>query len=113
METKITILISILAFLFIFVIDESKAGPQMCNEFMNCTVTINVCKKQCSHQHPRGTGYCATSSTPSPPRTQTLDLVVQPINLKSTTGGKNKCVCRCKYASKTQCPRETVKNPTC
>ncbi|KAL7104472.1 hypothetical protein ACP275_08G246900 [Erythranthe tilingii] len=117
METKITILFSIVAFLFIFAIDESKAGPQMCNQFMNCTVTINVCKSNCKQQH-RGTGFCATgasTSSTTPPSslsTQTLDTV-QPINLKSTTGGKKKCACRCKYASKTQCPRETVKNPTC
>ncbi|KAL7144060.1 hypothetical protein ABFS83_08G233300 [Erythranthe nasuta] len=111
---KMQIAFYVLVFLFISAIDESTAGPQMCNEFKGCTVTINVCKTKCK---PRGGifGFCAnpgaTVDLSSPPASPTIDDVKLMYPAKQKPSGK--CACYCKYkTNKKKCPVEKTP-PVC
>ncbi|KAL7144061.1 hypothetical protein ABFS83_08G233400 [Erythranthe nasuta] len=112
---KMQIAFSVLVFLFIFAIDESTAGPQMCSKFDSCTVTINVCKTKCNQRHGRtSVGFCAkpgTSVDPSsPPSSPTIDGLDDLLQLaKEKPVGK--CACHCKYKAN-KCPR-AQKPPAC
>ncbi|KAK6150480.1 hypothetical protein DH2020_015412 [Rehmannia glutinosa] len=105
MEAKTQIAFSILMFLFIFVIGDSLASPQVCNQFIGCTVTINICKTKCYH-HYRGRGLCVSRVPLAPPPT-----LLQPAKL-SKPGNYKCCRCKCVYPKKRNQQCASAKPPT-
>lgn len=82
-------------FLIIYAGD-SFAAPQMCNEFIGSTVTINVCKTKC-YRHYHGRGMCLKTAPPAPPPANSLSTKVQ-------KQGKPGCNCVCIFVKKPNKP---------
>ncbi|KAK6150493.1 hypothetical protein DH2020_015425 [Rehmannia glutinosa] len=105
MEAKAQMGFSIVMFLFIFFIGNSIAAPQMCNKFIGCTVTINVCKTECSHRYQSGRGICIQNGPPAPPTIFPPPAELQSIKVPKI--GKKGCNCLCKFPKKGNqaCPK--------
>ncbi|KAK4430616.1 hypothetical protein Salat_1362300 [Sesamum alatum] len=94
-KTQITF--SVLLCLVVFLIGDSLASPQMCNEFIGCTVNINVCKTKCTQKY-GGRGMCVAAGPPAPP-----PAVLHPTRLQKPA--KKCCHCKCLFRRKDQrCP---------
>ncbi|KAK4417262.1 hypothetical protein Salat_2551800 [Sesamum alatum] len=95
--------VSILIFLFFFLIGDSLASPQMCNQFINCTVNINVCKNECNHHYRGQIGFCI--SAPASPLAPPPAAFLQPMK-KLLKPGKKAYRCKCMFKKKPRqnCP---------
>ncbi|KAK6125210.1 hypothetical protein DH2020_041047 [Rehmannia glutinosa] len=76
--------------------DALASDPQLCNEFINSTVTINVCKTKC-YKHYRGWGICVSPGTLAPP-----PALLQPTKLQKP--GKKCYRCKCTFHKKPNQP---------
>lgn len=71
----------------------------MSNEFVGCTVTINVCKTKCKKQF-GGWGRCVSAAAVPPPQATPVDPV-GPTKLNDANNKKKCCPCRCTFKKKT------------
>ncbi|XP_011090596.1 uncharacterized protein LOC105171245 [Sesamum indicum] len=102
MAAKAQIGFSILILLFLFLIGDSLASPQMCNQFVNCTVNINVCKTKCNTRYHGRLGFCISTAPASPPTPP--PALLQPMKL--SRAGKKAYRCNCTFQKKPRqnCP---------